>query len=65
LLLAGGLQNVEFAGDPSTDAVRRFTIMQEEVTAELERRGIVVAANPDLVAVATYRGELPEEKRAP
>src|SRR4051812_30800872 len=72
LLLAGGLQNVTFEGtDPSPErgegggrgnppkaAVARFKAMQDAVAAELERRGIVVAPNPDLAAVATYGGEI-------
>ena len=57
LLLAGGLQNVVFDGDPPKAAIARFKAMQEEVVAELDRRGIVVAPNPDLMAIAMYRGE--------
>jgi hypothetical protein len=62
LLIAGGLQNLEFAGSPPEDAVTRFKTVQEEVSAELERRGIVVAPNPELVAVATYCGEIFRER---
>ena len=58
LLIAGGLQNVEFEGNPQKGAIARFTAMQEEVIAELERRGVVVAPNPDLVAYATYGGKV-------
>lgn len=57
LLLAGALQNVGIEGNPPKAAVERFQAMQEEAIAELERRGVVVAPNPDLVAFVTSGGE--------
>jgi hypothetical protein len=57
LLLASALQNMGIVGNPPKAAVERFQAMREEAIAELERRGVVVAANPDLVAFVTYGGE--------
>lgn len=59
ILMAGAFGNVEFAAGAPQAAVARFEAMRDEAVAELERRGIVVVPDPDMVCQLTYGGDVP------